>query len=207
MPIIEYIADNKIIAIVRLEDLSEAVALSRALVAGGVNIVEFTLTNAEAPQAIAKVREALGDQLAVGAGSVITPEQVEVVAKHGAQFVISPVMKPDVIQACHACDLPTMPGAYTPTEIQRAWELGAAAVKVFPARSLGSTYIKDVLAPLPHLRLVPTGGISTKNIAEFIGAGAWAVGVGSALCQASVIAERDWQQLSQAAQRLRKAIS
>ena len=207
MSVIEHIERNKIVAIVRLDDLSEAVNLTRALIEGGVNIVEFTLTNKDAPRAIADVRDAFGDKVAVGAGSVITVEQVETVATNGAQFVISPVTKPDVIRACHNHDLPTMPGAYTPTEIQSAWEQGAAAVKVFPASRLGSSYIKDVLAPLPHLKLVPTGGVSVSNIAEFIEAGAFAVGIGSSLCNNATIVSKDWKALSKGANELRQAIS
>lgn len=206
MSIIEHIATNKIIAIVRLDDLSEAVSLSKALLAGGVNIMEFTMTNANAPQAIAEVKDSLGDSIIIGAGSVITVDQVEQVAQHGAEFVISPVIKTDVIQACHEFNLPTMPGAYTPTEIQTAWEMDVAAVKVFPASRLGSSYIKDVLAPLPHLKLVPTGGISASNIAEYIKNGAFAVGVGSALCNQLTVASKDWKRLSESAQELCEAL-
>lgn len=207
MTILEHIGKNKIIAVIRLDDLSDAVALSRALVAGGVDILEFTLTNVDAPQAIAEVRNALGDTISIGAGSVISAEQVKQVADSGAQFVISPVTNRDVISACHAYNLPTMPGAYSPTEIQSAWELNVAAVKVFPARNLGASYIKDVLAPLPHLRLIPTGGISAKNIKEFIDAGVFAVGVGGALCDKSAIAAKDWTSISSSANELCEAIS
>lgn len=204
---IERITTEKIIAIVRLDDLSNAVELSQALIAGGVSVIEFTLTNPDAAQAIATVRDTLGDKVLVGAGSVITVEQVEQVANHGAQFVVSPVTKRDVIEACHKHDLPTMPGAYTPSEIQAAWEMGAAAVKVFPARALGTKYIKDVLAPLPHLRLIPTGGVGVNNIAEFIEAGVFAVGVGGALCDKKVIAAQDWDTLTSSAKQLVEAIS
>lgn len=207
MSILDSIAKNKIVAVIRLDDLSNAVPLSQALIDGGVNIIEFTLTNPEASLAIARVQDALGDKLSVGAGSVITAKQVKEVADCGAEFVISPVIKRDVIDSCHEYNLPTMPGAYTPTEIQSAWEMDVAAVKIFPARDLGASYIKDVLAPLPHLRLIPTGGISAANIAEFINAGVFAVGVGGALCDKNVIAAKDWASLSASANELREAIS
>lgn len=207
MTILDSIAKNKIVAVIRLDDLSNAVPLSQALIDGGVNIIEFTLTNPEAPLAIARVRDALGDKLSVGAGSVIMAKQVKEVADCGAEFVISPVTKRDVIDSCHQYNIPTMPGAYTPTEIQSAWEMNVAAVKIFPARDLGASYIKDVLAPLPHLRLIPTGGISAGNIAEFINAGVFAVGVGGALCDKNVIAAKDWASLSASANELREAIS
>lgn len=206
MKVIEQVGKEKIIAIVRLDDLSSAVNLSQALVAGGVTIIEFTLTNPDALQAIADVRDALGDKALIGAGSIITAQQVADVAQSGAQFIVSPVTKPDVIDACHEYQLPTMPGAYTPTEIQSAWEMNVAAVKVFPARNLGASYIKDVLAPLPHLRLIPTGGISVNNIADFVKAGVFAVGIGGALCDKVAISKRDWYRVSTSAGELVKAI-
>lgn len=205
MKVIEQVGKEKIIAIVRLDNLSSAVNLSQALVAGGVTIIEFTLTNPDALQAIADVRDALGDKALIGAGSIITPRQVAEVAQSGAQFIVSPVTKSDVIDACHEYQLPTMPGAYTPTEIQSAWEMNVAAVKVFPARNLGASYIKDVLAPLPHLRLIPTGGISVNNIADFVKAGVFAVGIGGALCDKVAISKRDWHRISTSAEELVKA--
>ncbi|MEO1286293.1 MAG: bifunctional 4-hydroxy-2-oxoglutarate aldolase/2-dehydro-3-deoxy-phosphogluconate aldolase [Chloroflexota bacterium] len=207
MNAIEKIAQSKIIAVIRLDDLTHAIPLSKALLEGGINILEFTLTNEKAPQAIASVRDALGDSVFVGAGSVVTTEQVIEVAQHGGEFVISPITKHDVIDTCHEYQLPTMPGAYTPSEVQSAWERDVAAVKVFPARSLGASYIKDVLAPLPHLRLIPTGGIGVKNIADFINAGVFAVGIGGALCNPETIARQDWTAISNSAEALREAIS
>lgn len=207
MNVLKWIAENPIIAIVRLDDLSSSVDLAKALRDGGVTTIEFTLTNPDATEAIAKVRDALGDSICVGAGSVITTKQVEAVVDCGAQFIVSPVTKRDVIETCHNNDIPTIPGAYTPSEIQTAWEMDVAAVKVFPARNLGASYIKDVLAPLPHLRLIPTGGINVKNIADFIEAGVFAVGVGGALCNPQTIAEQDWSAISKSAEALREAIS
>jgi len=199
MSVLNQIADQKIVAVIRLDDLSKAVELSQALVTGGVSILEFTLTNANAPQAIKQVRTTLGDRVIVGAGSVITSQQVEEVADCGAQFVVSPVTKRDVIESCHKHQLPTMPGAYTPTEIQTAWEMDVAAVKVFPASGLGVTYIKDVLAPLPHLRLIPTGGINRNNIMDFVNAGVFAVRVGSALFDKNALKTGDWDVIAQSA--------
>lgn len=204
---IEKIAQSKIIAVIRLDDLTHAISLSKALVEGGINILEFTLTNEKAPQAIAKVRDALGDSVLVGAGSVVTTRQVTEVVRHGGEFIISPIIKYDVIDTCHEYQIPTIPGAYTPSEIQNAWEYNVMAVKVFPARNLGASYIKDVLAPLPPLRLIPTGGIGVKNIADFINAGVFAVGIGGALCNPETIARQDWTAISNSAEALREAIS
>ena len=122
-------------------------------------------------------------------------------ADAGAQFVVSPVSKDDVIAACRDLGLPAVPGAYTPSEIQQAWEWGASAVKVFPAGHLGARYIKDVLAPLPHLRLLPTGGVTADNIRTYLDAGAFAVGVGSTLINNAAVADRNWEQLRRNARR------
>ena len=195
-----------VVAIIRLDDLTDAVPLAQALIAGGVTALEFTLTNPDAPQAIAAVREKAGEEAYIGAGSVIYPNQVDEVADAGGQFIVCPTTNPTVIERCHYHTIPVIPGAYTPTEIQTAWEMNAAAVKVFPARQLGAKYIKDVLAPLPHLRLIPTGGIGQNNIAEYMQAGAWAVGVGSSLVNPKAIAAKDWSQVTKDAEALMGAI-
>ncbi len=195
MNVLNTIAEHKIVAIVRLDDLSIAQHLTDALVEGGIRIIEFTLTNPAATETITDIRRMVGGDVAVGAGSVISVEQVDAVADVGAQFVVSPVSKADVIAACLERDLPAMPGAFTPSEIQQAWEWGASAVKVFPANHLGMRYIKDVLAPLPHLRLMPTGGVTAENLREFLDLGAFAVGVGSSLINNAAVAEKNWDQL------------
>lgn len=195
MTVLKRIAAHKIVAIVRLDDLSMAQPIVAALIEGGIRIIEFTLTNPAAVSTIAAMRQFAGDSAVIGAGSVITAEQVRAVADAGAQFVVSPVSKVEVIHACVSLDLPAMPGAFTPTEIQQAWEWGASAVKIFPANHLGRGYIKDLLAPLPHLRLMPTGGVRVDNIRGFLDDGAFAVGVGSALINHEAIAGRDWERL------------
>ena len=195
MTVLERIAARKIVAIVRLDDLSTAQPIVAALIEGGIRIIEFTLTNRDAVSTIAAMRPFAGDSAVIGAGSVITAEQVRAVADAGAQFVVSPVSKAEVIHACAALDLPAMPGAFTPTEIQQAWEWGASAVKIFPANHLKRGYIKDLLAPLPHLRLMPTGGVRVDNIRGFLDDGAFAVGVGSALINHEAVAGRDWDKL------------
>lgn len=201
MSLLELIAKNRIVAIVRLDDLSVAGDITAALVDGGIRAIEFTLTNADATRVIAEIRQQVDDGIAIGAGSVISSAQVDAVARAGAQFVVSPVTNRGVIAACLAHDLPSMPGAFTPTEIQQAWEWGASVVKIFPANHLGRRYIKDVLAPLPHLRLMPTGGVTADNMREFLAAGAFALGVGSSLINNEAVADRDWDKLRAAARR------
>lgn len=195
MNVLELMDKHKIVAIVRLDDLSTARHITEALVEGGIRAIEFTLTNPEALSTIAAMRKSVDAAVAIGAGSVTTSYQVAAVADAGAQFVVSPVNKQDVIAACAARKLPAMPGAFTPTEIQQAWEWGASVVKVFPANHLGLRYIKDVKAPLPHLRLMPTGGVNVDNIREFLDLGAFAVGVGSSLINNDAVADRNWKRL------------
>ncbi len=201
MNVLDIIQKHKIVAIVRLDDLSTALHITEALVEGGIRAIEFTLTNPDAVKTIAAMRKTVYESVAIGAGSVITVEQVRAVADAGAQFVVSPVSKQDVIAACLERNLPAMPGAFTPTEIQQAWEWGASVVKVFPANHLGKRYIKDVKAPLPHLRLMPTGGINVDNLCEFLDLGAFAVGVGSSLINNDAVADRDWNRLRKNAER------
>ena len=198
---LDIIAKTKLVAIVRLDDLTIATELSAALIDGGIRAIEFTLTNPDAVAAIAEIRQLVGGSVAIGAGSVITAEQVWAVADASAQFVVSPVWKREVNSACQELNLPFMPGAFTPTEILHAWEWGASAVKVFPANHLGRRYIKDVLAPLPHLRLMPTGGVHLGNLRELLDNGAFALGVGSSLINNEAVADRDWARLRENARR------
>ena len=196
MTVLDIVAEHKIVAIIRLDDLSTAQQITYALVEGGVRAIEFTLTHPDAVQTIGEVRKAVDDTVAIGAGSVITVDQVKAVADAGAQFVVSPNTNPDVIRACVDLDLPSMPGALTPTEIQMAWELGASVVKIFPAHHFSPQYVKDVRAPLPHLRLMPTGGINVDNIRQYLDYGAFGVGIGSTLIDKTAIANQDWTALT-----------
>ena len=199
--VLDIVAKHKIVAIVRLDNLSTAKFITDALIEGGIRAIEFTLTNPDACATIAEIRQHVDDSVAIGAGSVITAEQVWAVADAGAQFVVSPVWKRAVNTACHEAELPFMPGAFTPSEIQQAWEWGASAVKVFPANHLGPRYFKDVLAPLPHLRLMPTGGVSLDNMRQWLDHGAFALGVGSSLINNEAVADGDWERLRRNARR------
>ncbi len=207
MSVLDKIAKHKVVGIVRLDDLSIAVDLAYALVAGGVHVIEFTLTNPDAVATITTVRDALGDDAVIGAGSVISVEQVQAVADAGGEFIVSPVTKADVITKCVDLKIPTMPGALTPSEIQLAWELGADVVKVFPINHMNDTYLKDVLAPLPHLRLMPTGRVSLNNMKHYLDAGAFAVGIGSSLIDPTAIANRDWAMMTDIAKQFSSTAS
>lgn len=189
------------IAIIRLDDLSSAVELAEALLAGGLHVMEFTLTNRDALKAIEQVRATMGQQVVVGAGTVLRSDDAQAATDAGAQFLVTPTLEPSVIAAGHQADVPTVCGAYTPTEILSAWRHGAALVKMFPARALGPTYIKDLLAPLPMLRLVPTGGVSLENCAAFLLAGAYTVALGSNLVDPKAVVGKDWTAITTNARR------
>ncbi len=169
----------------------------------GVQVQEFTLSNPAAIDAIASVRAAIAefntDEAAIGLGSVRSAEEVDRAIDAGAQFIVTPVTRPRVIERCVKAKVPIMPGAYTPTEIAAAWDAGASFVKVFPARSLGPSYVKDVLAPMPFLRLMPTGGIDLSNMQAYFEAGAVAVGVGGSIIDARAIAAQHWRQVTSVA--------
>jgi 2-dehydro-3-deoxyphosphogluconate aldolase/(4S)-4-hydroxy-2-oxoglutarate aldolase len=189
------------IAIVRLNDLSEALAIAEALLDGGIFTLEFTLTNPEALGAVEKVRAQLGDRAVVGAGTVLDARNARAAVLSGAQFLVSPTVEPEVIACGLEMGVPVVPGALTPTEILTAHRLGAELIKLFPARGLGPAYVRDVLAPLPDVRLVPTGGVSVENCGEFLRAGAYTVGLGSNLVDKRLVAGGDWGAISALAER------
>ncbi|MBA2277027.1 MAG: bifunctional 4-hydroxy-2-oxoglutarate aldolase/2-dehydro-3-deoxy-phosphogluconate aldolase [Chloroflexia bacterium] len=185
-----------VIAIVRLDDYTRAVELVGALADGGVDAVEFTFTNRAAGRAIESAKAAHGDRVLIGAGTVLDPETARSALLQGADFIVTPTLNPATIRLCRRYSAPTVIGAFSPTEIITAWEEGASFVKVFPAGSVGPRYLKDVLGPLPHVKLVPTGGVSLANAGEFIQAGAAAVAVGGNLVDGASVAGERWDQLS-----------
>jgi 2-dehydro-3-deoxyphosphogluconate aldolase/(4S)-4-hydroxy-2-oxoglutarate aldolase len=198
--VLNIINANPLVVIVRLADLSAATPLAQALLAGGVTVLEFTLTNPAALAAIAEVKTALPvfaeGRAVIGAGTVLDPAAARAAVEAGAQFIVSPHTNLETIATCRQLGVPCMPGALTPTEIVTAWNAGASAVKVFPARAFGPAYIKDVLAPLPQLKLMPTGGVDLDNIGQFFKNGAFAVGLGSNLVDERLIAAGDWAALT-----------
>ncbi|HEY7126970.1 MAG TPA: bifunctional 4-hydroxy-2-oxoglutarate aldolase/2-dehydro-3-deoxy-phosphogluconate aldolase [Ktedonobacterales bacterium] len=197
---------TRLVAIVRLEHYERALEVAQALLAGGISVIEFTLTGRGATEAIASTRAALGDAALIGAGTVLKPGDVTDVVSAGAQFVVTPVLRHSVIEACLTRNIPIICGALTPTEIVEADEAGAALVKVFPARQVGPQYLRDLLAPLPHLRLVPTGGVTLQNASAYLQAGAVAVGVGGNLISEQAVAAREWAQITRQAQEYVQAI-
>jgi 2-dehydro-3-deoxyphosphogluconate aldolase/(4S)-4-hydroxy-2-oxoglutarate aldolase len=173
--------------VIRLKDPATLRAVVDAIAEGGVRALEVTMTVPRALELIRELAPALPDGFLLGAGTVTDPATARAVIDAGASFVVGPVFRPDVIAACHERDVPMMPGCFSPTEILAAHESGADIVKVFPATMLGPQFIKDVRAPLPQVKLMPTGGVTLDNAGDWIRAGAVAVGVGSALLDAKAI--------------------
>lgn len=194
--VLEIVTQSRLVAIVRLDDLSCAHKLTAALLAGGIRAIEFTLTNKDTPSVVSAL---LGEfpafssgQATIGIGSVRSVWEAQTAIDCGAQFLVSPITKPEVIRLAEAADVVSMPGAYTPTEIAMASELGADIVKVFPAKGLGPGYFKDILAPMPYLKLMPTGGVDLENMSSYFSAGAVAVGIGSQLVSNDSISRGEW---------------
>jgi 2-dehydro-3-deoxyphosphogluconate aldolase/(4S)-4-hydroxy-2-oxoglutarate aldolase len=191
-----------VVAVIRMQDPGRLRAVIDALAAGGVRALEVTMTVPRAVELIREIAPTLPAGFMFGAGTVLDAETAHRVIEAGAQFVVSPVFRREVIEACHAYDRPAMPGCLTPTEILEAWDAGADVVKVFPATTFGPGYVKDVRAPLPHVKLMPTGGVTLDNAGDWIRAGAVAVGVGSALLDNAAIAAGNYAVLEANARRI-----
>lgn len=195
------------VAVVRLPDADRALAVVDALAAGGVTAIELTLTTPGALDVIAALRKSGGDALQVGAGSVLDADTARRAIEAGATYVVSPVFRADVVAESHRQGVPAMPGAYTPTEILAAHEAGADVVKVFPADTLGPSYIKGVLAPMPFLRLMPTGGVTPANVGDWLRAGAVAAGLGSALVDPRLVGANDMMAITARARQVRESVA
>ena len=203
---LRFLLDQGLVAIVRVKEPSELVCLAEALEAGGVRVIEFTMTTPNALDAIRELARSSGDRILLGAGTVLDPETGRAALLAGAQFLVAPNLNPAVIKLARRYGKIVIPGAFTPTEILSAWEWGADLVKVFPATALGPQYLKDVLAPLPQIRLLPTGGVNLGNLEEFLAAGASAVAVGGNLVDARLVRERNWTGLTENARRFTEAV-
>ena len=191
-----------IVAVIRMKEPDRLRAVVDALASGGVRALEVTMTVPRAAELIGEIASTLPSGFLLGAGTVVDAETAMRVIDAGAQFIVSPVFRPAVIDAAHRRDVPAMPGCMTPTEILQAWDAGADVVKVFPATALGPGFLKDVRGPLPHVKLMPTGGVTLDNACDWIKAGAVAVGVGTALLDATAIANGNYHVLEANARRI-----
>jgi 2-dehydro-3-deoxyphosphogluconate aldolase/(4S)-4-hydroxy-2-oxoglutarate aldolase len=178
-----------LVPVLRAESEEQALALASAIAAGGVTVLEVTMTVPGAIRVMRRLAEERPDIL-IGAGTVLDPETARMCILEGAQFVVSPALNVKTIEMCHRYGIAVLPGALTPTEIVTAWEAGADVVKIFPASALGGAkYLKSVKAPLPQVEMIPTGGVSLATAADFLEAGAFALGVGADLVNLKAITE------------------
>ena len=200
------VLNSGIVAIIRSTSSDQLVEVARALYAGGVDVLEITFTVPRALDIIAEVRKALGDKVLLGAGTVLDPETARAAFLAGADFLVSPTVNLDVIKLGNRYDKLVMPGAFTPTEILTAWEAGAQVIKVFPADIGGPAYLKTLHGPLPQVRLLPTGGVNLSTIADFLKAGACAVGLGGALVEPKAVETGDMARIKSLAQQYVEAV-
>jgi 2-dehydro-3-deoxyphosphogluconate aldolase/(4S)-4-hydroxy-2-oxoglutarate aldolase len=198
--------EGKVVAVVRLESGEQLVRVAEALKAGGISAIEFTASTPGAVGMIEKACSRFEGEVLMGAGTILDPETARAAILAGAEFIVTPTLNPATIELCKRYGKPIVPGALTPTEILTAWQAGADMVKVFPASAMGPDYLKAVLAPLPQVRLVPTGGVSADNAGEYLKAGAVALGVGGKLVDKAAVARSDWSSITSEAQRLVHAV-
>lgn len=204
--ILNAVLDARLISIVRLSDAEALHDAAEAIYAGGVRVIEFTLNSPGALDAIRTCRKSMPDAI-VGAGTVLSKSDAEEAISAGAQIVISPNTKPEVIETAHALGAVAIPGAFTPTEIALAMDLGADLVKLFPAKGLGPEYVREIRGPLDSVRLVPTGGVTVDNIAAYFDAGAAAVAVGAGIVNNGLVRSSDFETIRANAQAFCEAVA
>lgn len=190
---LQRVSESGIVAVIRARSGEQLVDVAQALLAGGVSVMEVTFTVPGALRVLERVADSVGDRVLLGAGTVLDSETARAALLAGAEFIVSPSINLDVIRLCQRYDKPSMPGAMTPTEVVTAWEAGADVVKVFPADAVGGPgYLKALRGPLPQVDLMPTGGVNLDTAADFLKAGAFALGVGGALVESKAVAAGDF---------------
>jgi 2-dehydro-3-deoxyphosphogluconate aldolase/(4S)-4-hydroxy-2-oxoglutarate aldolase len=192
---LQRVLDSGLVAIIRAPSGDQLVQVSEALLAGGIDVIEVTFTVPGVLDIIKQVREKLGKKILLGAGTVLDAETARAAILAGAEFIVTPTVNVDVIKLCNRYDKLVMAGGFTPTEILTAWEAGADVVKVFPADVGGPNYLKAIHGPLPQVRLLPTGGVNLDTLADFVKAGASAVGLGSSLVEKEALAKGDMDRI------------
>jgi 2-dehydro-3-deoxyphosphogluconate aldolase / (4S)-4-hydroxy-2-oxoglutarate aldolase len=189
--------DPGLIPVLRADSSEHIMALCEALVAGGVTALEITMTTPNALACIGEAARRFAPRAVTGAGSVTTPEMCRATIQAGARFVVTPILRPEIVPVAKAADCVVVLGAFTPTEAQLAYEAGADFVKIFPAEN--PAFIKSIRAPLPHLKIIPTSGVTLQNAPEFLAAGCVALGVGSSLVSPKILREQNWAELTRLA--------
>lgn len=200
--IIETVLKTRLIGIIRMKRYEHPVEVARALAEGGLRVLEYTLSGEGALQAVSAARAAVSQEIYIGAGTVLTSSAAAEAAAAGAEFIVTPTFNAKVIEASHQHNLPIVCGAFTPTEIASAVEAGADLIKLFPARLGGPQYVRDLLAPMPYLRLVPTGGVSAENAGSYLEAGAVAVAIGGNLLSADLVSRQEFSEITRRARNI-----
>ena len=203
---LKMLRDVGLVPVIRAKSADVLIDVARAILAGGIPVVEVTMSVPGAIDGIRRIVQTFGTDLLVGVGTVTKPEQVEEAVAAGAEFVVSPVLVPEVVAATRQRGKVSIPGAYTPTEIFQAHQLGADIIKVFPASLGGPAYFKALLAPMPYLKLMPTGGVDLSSVGAFLKAGAVTLGAGAALVDARAIETRNWALLTDLARKFREEV-
>jgi 2-dehydro-3-deoxyphosphogluconate aldolase / (4S)-4-hydroxy-2-oxoglutarate aldolase len=197
--VLQRIKDVGLLAVIRGPSKDLTIQMVEALIAGGVIGIEITYSTPQAEEVVAALKDAYGEKILLGMGTLTEPEQALSAKAAGANFLVSPICEPGLVKAMVASDLVTMAGALTPTEIFQAYRLGTDVVKVFPGDLTGPNYIKAIHGPFPYIPMMPTGGVKRENIADWFAAGVIAVGAGSALCPKNLAAEGRFLEISQLA--------
>ncbi|MBI3922906.1 MAG: bifunctional 4-hydroxy-2-oxoglutarate aldolase/2-dehydro-3-deoxy-phosphogluconate aldolase [Armatimonadetes bacterium] len=203
---VQKIIDCGVVAILRANSSAELLEVAKALHAGNVTPIEVTMTTPNALEVVRQVKSELGDRVVMGVGTVLDPETARAAILAGAEYIVSPVVNEATIRLCRRYGIPVMPGAFTPTEVLRAWDSGADVVKIFPTSSVGPEYIKDLKGPFPQIPMIPTGGVNVDTAGAFIKAGACAVGAGSSLVDKKAVKERKWEVITDVAERMVAAV-
>jgi len=203
---LQHVLNRGLVAIIRAPSSEKIVRIARALLDGGIDVIEVTFTVPGALEVLQEVDEELGNEILLGAGTILDTETARAAILAGAQFIVTPTVNLDVIQLCRRYDKLCLPGAYTPTEILTAWEAGGDIIKVFPADIGGPAYLKALRGPLPQVPLMPTGGVNLDTLRDFLAAGACAVGLGGALVEPEAERSGDMQRIQKQAARFVDAI-
>lgn len=194
--IIDRVAASGIVAVLRADRPDAVVDIAEALLAGGVDAIEVTFTVPKAHQVLEAVADRLGGKIVLGAGTVLDPETARLAILAGAEFIVSPALNLETIELCRRYSKAILPGAFTPTEVLTAWQAGADIVKIFPSEITGPQYLKALHGPLPHVKLMPTGGVNLQTAEDFLKAGAVALGVGGSLIEKEAVASGNLQRIA-----------
>ena len=203
---LDRVFSSAIVAVIRSQSGEQLVDVAQALLAGGVEVMEVTFTVPGAARVIERVAERLGDRILLGAGTVLDPETARTALLAGAEFIVSPSTNVQVIEMCRRYGKLAMPGAFTPTEVVTAFQAGADIVKIFPCDVGGPAYLKALHGPLPQIPLMPTGGVNLETAADYLKAGACALGIGSSLVEPAAVASRQFDRIEELARRFRAIV-